>query len=118
MKRIAILASLAAMALLTTPAAARSANHPLDYIPFASHGGIFNWRVKGDDTIYFEDNFHHWYKAELFAPSFDLPFKLALAVDTGPGGTLDQWSSVIIHGQRYPFRSFTRIEGKPPKEAR
>lgn len=118
MKRIAILAPLAAMVLLTTPAIARSPQAPEASIPFANHGGIYNWRAQGDDTIYFEDNHHAWYKATLFSPALDLGFKEALAVQAGPTDTLDKWSAVIIHGQRYPFTSFVRIEGKPPKAAR
>lgn len=118
MKRHAVFIALGAMALLTTPAVARSATPPSASIPFANHGGIYNWRAQGDDTIYFEDNHHTWYKATLFAPAFDLGFKEALAVQAGPTDTLDKWSAVIIHGQRYPFSSFVRIEGKPPKAAR
>lgn len=118
MKCLAILAPAAALALLTSPAIAGTPQGARDSIPFANHGGIYNWRAQGDDTIYFEDNHHTWYKATLFSPAFDLGFKEALAVQAGPTDTLDKWSAVIIHGQKYPFQSFVRIAGQPPKAAR
>ena len=115
MKRM-LLASLAVFALVATPALARGpARH--DYIAFANQGGVSTWRTDGDRTIYFEDDHHHWYKAVLFSPAFDINFREKLAIDTSPGGSLDKWSAVIVRGQRIPFTSFERIAGKPPKSA-
>lgn len=117
MKRSVLLAPLALLAL-TGPLAAKPTRTPPAEIAFANHGGIDDWRSDGDRTIYFKGNGNRWYKAVLFAPATDLGFREGLRIDTGPTDTLDKWSAVIIHGQRYPFTSFEAIAGKPPKSAR
>lgn len=85
-------------------------------IAFANHGGIRDWQAIDRDTLLIRGNGNRWYKAELFAPAFDLPFALALGFDTSPSGTLDRFSSVIVRGQRYPLRSLVQLDGKPNKE--
>lgn len=85
-------------------------------IPFANHS-VRNWVSEGDQVIYFEASGRRWYRAVLFAPSTDLPFAQAIGFDTGPAGTLDKWSTLVIRGQRYPIRSFERVDG-PPSKAR
>ncbi|MCJ2188921.1 DUF6491 family protein [Novosphingobium beihaiensis] len=85
-------------------------------IPFANHGGVWNWRSEGNRTLYFEDNRRNWYKAELMGFSTDLPFVNFIGLDTRPNGTLDRWSAVYIHGQRYPLTSFVKVDGPPVKK--
>jgi hypothetical protein len=97
-------------ALATPDPAPRQAS-----IPFANHLGVRNWVAVGDRTIYFEDNSRRWYKATLFAPSFDLQFVEAIGLDTGPVGRLDKWSNVIVRGQRIPISSFEQVDGPPAK---
>lgn len=105
----------AAQAKETRPAAAKSTE---PYIAFVNHGGLRDWRSEDRETVYFQDNQRHWYKAKLFAPSSDLPFVETIGIDSSPTDRLDRWSSVIIRGQRYALRSFERIEGAPPKKAK
>ena len=121
MKYGSVLTAFAALALTATPAFAAghavqqtaSATPEEASIPFANHGGIWDWQAQGDQTIYFQDNARNWYKASLFAPSVDLPFAQAIGVAPGPLGSLDRWSSVYIHGQRYPIQSLVRVSGPP-----
>ncbi|MCJ2178100.1 DUF6491 family protein [Novosphingobium album (ex Hu et al. 2023)] len=87
-------------------------------IPFANHGGVWNWRAEGNRTVYFEDNHRNWYKAELMGFAPDLPFVNFIGLDTRPNGTLDRWSAVYIHGQRYPLTSFVKVDGPPVKKAK
>ena len=94
------------------PAADKSAP---DYIPFANHGGVRDWRAEDHDTIYFQDRKRRWYKAELVRPAFELPSTIFLGLDTEPGDRLDKWSTLYIEGERYQLSSFERIEGQPPK---
>jgi len=116
MKTIAFVAPLAAIFLASTPVmAAQGATSTYASIPFANHHGVRNWVAQGNDTIYFEDNFGRWYRAVLFAPSMDLGFTNAIGIDSGPMGTLDKWSAVIVRGQRYPFQSFERVDGPPAR---
>lgn len=125
MRHGAILAAFAALGLVATPAfaaghaAVQTAATAQDEasIPFANHGGIWNWQAQGDQTIYFQDNARQWYKASLFAPATDLPFVEAIGVAPGPLGSLDRWSAVYIHGQRYPIQSLVRVSG-PPKHSK
>ncbi len=126
MKLSFVFPALAALAVAASPAlaqdnpgAAQSTEKPAEaYIAFANHGGVRDWRADGRDVIYFQDAHRQWYKAELFATSPDLPYTLFIGLDTGAMGRLDRWSSVYISGQRYPLKSFVKIDGQPPKKAK
>jgi len=121
--RAAWLAPLAALALavpgsaFAEPAQQQAARQPDARIPFADHGGIWDWRSEGDSTVYFQDSHRQWYRAELFMPAFDLPFVEFIGIDAGPTGTLDKFGAVYVHGQRYPFKSFVKVDGPPKKAA-
>lgn len=115
MKHATALAPLLALLLAAPPALAAEAQAPRASIPFVSHGGIRDWVAEDNRTVYVQDNFRRWYRAVLFAPSNDLPFAHAIGFDTGPIGTLDKWSTLVIRGQRYPIQSFERVEGPPAK---
>ncbi|MDE8653057.1 DUF6491 family protein [Novosphingobium album (ex Liu et al. 2023)] len=115
MKLAAILLPLAAMGLAASPAlAADSQPGARAAIPFVNHDGVRDWRAENDRTVYFEDSHRQWYKAQLVAPAFDLPYAEHIAIDSGPNGTLDQWGAILVHGQRYPFLSFEKVAGPPP----
>ena len=117
--------ALAALAVASSPAlaqdnpgAAQSTEKPAEAsIAFANHGGVRDWRADGRDVVYFQDAHRQWYKAELFAPSPDLPYTLFIGLDTGGMDRLDRWSNLYISGQRYPLKSFVKIDGQPPKKA-
>ena len=104
-------------ALATLPAAAAPPRPRAAEIAFADHGGVSDWRAEGDRTVYFEDTGHHWYKALLFAPAFDLPYVEAIGIDAGPTGTLDRFGAITVHGHRYAFTSFEAVAG-PPSDKR
>lgn len=84
-------------------------------IPFASHGGVEDWRALGDSEIWFRDTHRNWYRAELFGPAFELPWAERIGIDARPGGTLDRFGGIIVKGQRYNFVSFDKMAGPPPK---
>lgn len=123
-----LLVALASASLMTTPALAEKADPSSNAeqtakterqasIPFANHGGIWDWRADGENAVYFEDSFGHWYKAELFMPAFDLPFVQFIGVDTSPSGALDKWSAIYVRGQRYPFKSFVQVADPTKRKA-
>jgi hypothetical protein len=120
MRRTPVLAAMAALTLLTGPALAGQApaKPPEASIPFANHGGVDNWRADGDRTVYFQDLHRQWYRATLFAPAFDLPYVEFIGIDPGPSGALDKWGAIYVHGQRYTFQTFEKIEGQPPRRNR
>lgn len=128
MARKTLLFALACATLAANPALAEAANAtppkeqaaPVQRdasIPFANQGGVLDWRADGEDAIYLEDVFGHWYKAELFSPSWDLPFVQFIGLDPGPTGNLDQFGAVYIAGRRYPFSSFTEVPDPFAKRA-
>jgi hypothetical protein len=86
------------------------------YIPFANHGGVWDWRAEGDRTIYFQDRGKHWYRADLIGVAPDLPFVQFIGLDTKPGDRLDRFSGVYIRGQHYVFSSFDQVAGPPPRK--
>jgi len=98
----------------TTTSSAQAAGNAS--IPFANNGGIQDWRSEGTSVIYIEASNGRWYKATLLSPSPDLPFAQAIGFDTGPTGTLDKFSTIVIQGQRYPIATLERMAGPPPKK--
>jgi hypothetical protein len=130
MKREMILmASLALVAAAPLPAMAAdepvqaatiAAEAPLPEasIPFANSGGIRDWKDGEDGVVYFQDRQRKWYRAELQTPATGIGFVQFIGVEAGPTGSLDRWSMLSIDGQRYAIRSFTRLEGEPPKRTK
>lgn len=117
MRQFTFAAPLLALALATPVIAAQAPTPRAAAIPFANHDGIRDWVAVGDRTVYVQDVFRHWYRATLFAPAIDLPFAQAIGFDTGPIGTLDKWSTLIIHGRRFPISAFERVDGPPMSRA-
>lgn len=119
MARKLFIAPLAALAFLATPALAEPAPAaPATQearIPFADNGGIRDWRSEGNRTIYVQDRFRKWYKAELFHPVSGLPFAWSIGFDTSPMGTFDRFSYVVVDHQRVPVASLVRVDGPPAK---
>ena len=115
MTRNLFIAPLLALGLAVAPALAQPpAPQSEASIPFAQHGGIWDWREDGDQTLYIQDRSHHWYKATLMTPVIDLPFAQTIGFDTGPMDRLDKFSSIAVHGQKYALQSLVRIDGPPP----
>lgn len=119
MKITALLAPLGLIAAIpaaahASPEVARSEAS----IAFANQGGVDDWRATDSRTIYFEDSHGQWYRAVLMAPAFDLPFAERIGIDSGPNGTLDKFGAVVVRGQRYPFASFEKVAGPPPKRSK
>ncbi len=88
-------------------------------IPFASFGGIRNFRSVGDDVVYLEGTHRRWYRAELNGPCINLPHALRIGFDTRfNGDTLDNSSTLIVGGEPCRITSLTRADGPPPRRPR
>ncbi len=83
------------------------------YIPFASHGGIRDWRADRDQGVWVQDIHRQWYYAKLMAPCIGLNFAESIGFDTHPLGRFDQFSSIFVRGSRCAVQSFT-LSGAPP----
>lgn len=121
MKLSSLVLPLAALALVAPAAYAETPSPQVEaqkdaHIPFVNHGGIRDWRSTDKETVYIQASNRDWYKATLMSPAFDLPYANSIGFDTGPNGTLDKFSSIVVRGQRYPIVSLERIAGEPPKK--
>jgi hypothetical protein len=85
---------------------------PQAQIPFANHGGIYDWRVVDDRTVLIQSQSRKWYKASLMSACFQLPFAERLGFKSNPSGSFDKFSSITVRGQTCPVVSL--VETTPP----
>lgn len=113
---IALAATLALMA--ATPGIAKTPDRGDASIPFVGFGGIRNWTATDGDTVYLQASNNQWYQAELAGPCMGLPFAFGIGVDTRGSDRFDNFSSIIVDGQRCPVASVTKVAGPPALKAR
>lgn len=102
-----ILASASALA----NASNQPANHRPVSIPFVDMGGIRDWRPIGRDGIAIQGLHHNdWYEASFFSPCYGLDQTEAVGFVTGPSGSLNQFSSILVNGQRCHFKSLKKVD--------
>lgn len=88
-------------------------------IAFANHGGIWNWEADRDKGLWVQANDRQWYYATFMGPCSGLDFANAIGFDTGPIGSLDRWSSVLVpRWGKCTFRSFEPSDGPPKKHSK
>lgn len=113
MKHLLMAAILASAAL--APAYAGEVAKPAEAsIPFVNHGGIRDWRDDGREAIYVQDQHRQWYRATLMSPCIDLPFANTIGFETRGTDRLDQFSALIVKGQRCHLQSLVK-SAPPPK---
>ncbi len=86
-------------------------------IPFANHGGIYNWQVVNDRTILIQAQNRMWYKATLFSPCLNLPFAERLGFQSNADGSFDKFSSIRVGRQNCPLVSLVPTTA-PAKNAK
>jgi len=92
------------------PAAAADTAAPKEAsIPFANHGGIYNWGVVDNRTLLIQGRNRKWYKATLFAPCIDLPFAQTIGFKTNASGSFDKFSSIVVRRRRCSLTSLVEI---------
>ena len=84
-------------------------------IPFADLGNIRDWDSDSPSELYVQSANRDWYRITFWAPCNELPFALGIAFVTEPTGHLDQYSSILVDGERCWFKTFDR-SGPPPEE--
>ena len=107
---------LAAAALsAAAPAAAEAPQAPVASaeasVPFANQR-IRSFRALDPHSVYIRVNANRWYLARTATFCRELPYALAIGVDTF-GSTLDRFSTLIVDGERCPLTSLVR-SGPPP----
>jgi hypothetical protein len=83
-------------------------------IPFANHGGIYDWRVVNDRSVLIESISHRWYKATLMSPCIDLPFAERIGFESNPDGSFDKFSAITARHQRCQLVSL--VETQAPRQ--
>lgn len=87
-------------------------------IAFANRGSIWDWRANGQKGLWVQSNDRKWYYATFMGPCVGLNFANSIGFDTGPMGSLDRWSSVIVpRWGKCTFSSFEPSDGPPSKHA-
>jgi hypothetical protein len=83
-------------------------------IPFANHGGIYNWRAVNDRTLLIQAQNRQWFKATLFGPCIDLTFAERVGFESNADGSFDKFSAVQVRNQKCPLASLVPTQA-PPK---
>ncbi len=115
--RVATLA-LGALATLSLDSAFASdtAAKPEASIPFADHGGIWNWQADGDKGLWVQSNQRQWYYAKFLGPCIGLDYANSIGFDTRPMGTFDRFSAVVVpRWGKCQVQSFELSDGPPSK---
>jgi len=100
-------ATLAAGAAASAPAAQSS-------IPFADHGGIYDWRANGDKGIWVQSIGGQWFYATFMGTCVGLDTALRIGFQVEPTGEFDRWSSVVVpHEPRCHLSTFEPSAGPP-----
>lgn len=114
-----LLCMLACAAVADTPAPAPAAAAtpvptavPQVQIPFANHGGIYNWQVVDDRTVLIQGQNRKWYKATLMSSCINLSFAERLGFESNADGSFDKFSSIQTRDQKCPLVSL--VETTPP----
>tara|TARA_R110000868_G_scaffold18366_7_gene80917 strand:- start:626 stop:979 length:354 start_codon:yes stop_codon:yes gene_type:complete len=83
-------------------------------IHFVNHGAIRDWQPDGERGLWIKANHRQWYYADLMFRCTGLDFVNSIGFDTGPAGSFDKFSSVVVDGQKCPVASVVKSD-PPPK---
>jgi hypothetical protein len=85
-------------------------------IPFANHGGIYNWRAVDDKTLLIESQSRKWYKATLLSSCWNLPFAERVGFESNPDGSFDKFSAIEVGREpgRQRCQLISLVETTPP----
>jgi hypothetical protein len=114
----AIFAAAVAAALATSAQAAPTIHSAQASIPFVNYGGIRDWHAADSKTLYIQDSHRNWYRADLFAPCFELPFAQTIGFVTRGIDSFDRFSSIRVRGERCEVSSLVRSDPPPSKAER
>jgi len=95
-------------------AAASTAPHFAASIPFADHGGIYDWRPNGNNGIWVQSAQRQWFYGAFTGTCFGLDTAPRIGFVTDVTGEFDRWSSIVVpHEPRCRLSSF-EPSGAPP----
>jgi len=85
-------------------------------IPFASSGGIDDWRPEGNRVVYLHSRGNDWYRAELFGPCDGLKFTETIGYVPSTNGSFDNTSSIVVDGKRCAVMKLEKSAEPAPKK--
>jgi hypothetical protein len=107
--------------LLAMPAGAAEAPKapalPEASIPFADHGGVYNWQGDGEKGLWVQSGHRQWYYGTFSSPCRGLDRTETIRFKFSPGGTMDRYTTIATRdsfGECW-LSSFTKSEGPPKK---
>jgi len=124
MMKIAISILLAAVAVAAPAQVKRPADHVWPEvgvearIVFPNEGAIRNFEADGNDGIWLEDRQRRWYYADFIGGCQELNFAQAIGFDTRGASTFDQFSTIIVRGERCPIASLVTANKPLPRKER
>ena len=99
----------------TASAAVQSATpEPPAVVRFADLGGIRNWRGLREGGLLIEGRRQQFYLATFFGVCLNLRTADAVGFVTDATGSLTQFDSIVVDGERCKFRTLQRV---PPEMA-
>ena len=76
-------------------------------IPFANHGGIYDWRANGMKGIWVQGADHQWYYGTFVGTCFGLNTAQRVGFVPEVTGEFSRWSSIIVpHENRCQLATF------------
>ena len=83
-------------------------------IPFADHGGIYDWRANGNVGLWVQALNRQWYYATFMGTCWGLDTAPSIGFVTDVTGEFDRWSSVIVpHQPRCHLSTFEQSAAPP-----
>ena len=88
-------------------------------IPFANHGGIYDWRANGTKGIWVEGADREWYYGTFFGTCFGLDTAQRVGFVPEVTGEFSRWSSIIVpHENRCQLSTFQPSMAPQVKDGR
>jgi hypothetical protein len=106
--------------LLAALLGASSANARLESsIPFADHGGIYDWHPNGTKGIWVQAANRQWYYGTFLGSCFGLDTAWRVAFVPEVTGEFNRWSSIVVpHEIRCHLTTFEPSVGPQGKDGR
>jgi hypothetical protein len=110
----------ATVLVLVAVLGASSANARVDAsIPFANHGGIYDWHPNGTKGIWVEGADRQWYYGTFFGTCLGINTALRVGFVPEVTGEFNRWSSIIVpHENRCQLSTFEPSVAPQDKDGR
>lgn len=102
--------------LAAAPVMAQGVDKEEVSIPFATFGGIDDWRADGTKALYVKGRGNDWYYATLMSTCHGLNFANTIGFKNEPGGDFNKFSTILVDGQPCQLTSLVKSEKPTAKK--